>query len=586
MNKRVHSSVEEQLTSPPPRLEGLEQQIRFAPDTGRIWLNNKRMVLLHGSGLGVLRRELIESLGIESARGLITRIGYNSGVNDGDLARTLRQGEDAAEALSIGPQLHMLEGMVRVEPVRMEADEETGSFYGEFLWHGSIEAEEHLRSYGVTRGNSCWMQTGYASGFVSTFMGRPVLFREVECRACGDTHCRIVGKPADEWEDAHEDLQYLRADDFTSGLSRTARTHTPDSDQGVASGRQTNSLGDIEVVGASAGFNAVCHMVRRVADTEATVLFLGESGVGKEVLARGLHAISNRRDHPFVAVNCAAIPDNLVEAELFGVQKGAFTGAQSTRPGRFERADGGTLFLDEIGILSWTAQGKLLRALQEREIERVGDTRVRRVDVRVLAATNLDLKKEVKAGRFREDLYYRLNVFPVRVPPLRERPEDIPIFMNHFLAKYNARNGRSVRGFSSRAINALLTYDYPGNIRELENMIERGCILAHDGGSIDSAHLFAAGDPNTDETRLSRAEEPEPDDSDEVIANDPELDRIIHGTKALISGERDAEKPSLDQLQLWLLEAAVSRAEGNLSAAARQLGITRAQLAYRLDHKR
>ncbi|MAA74099.1 MAG: sigma-54-dependent Fis family transcriptional regulator [Salinisphaeraceae bacterium] len=543
----------------------LTKHVRFEPDKGRIWLEDQRMVLLHSSGLGVMRRELIETLGTQAARGLITRIGYNSGARDAELARRLRGSKTAEEAVSAGPELHMIEGIVRVEAVRVEVDEQAGHFYGEYIWHGSVEGEEHVRAYGTGHAPACWMQVGYASGFISVFMGAPVFMREVECCAKGDPHCRIVGKPVDEWDDAEADLQYLRADAVTSGLSRSRPGALPDVAEQTGS-----SLGGIEVVGASAGFNAACHMVRRVANTQATVIFLGESGVGKEVLARGLHAASDRRDQPFVAINCAAIPDNLIEAELFGVEKGAFTGAQSGRPGRFERADGGTLFLDEIGILSWTAQGKLLRALQAREIERVGDTRVRQVDVRVVAATNLDLREQVRQGAFREDLYFRLNVFPIRVPPLRERKEDIPIFMNFFLKRFNERHGRSVRGFTWDAINTLMTHDYPGNIRELENMIERGSILAEDGGAIDTAQLFAGDSPNAALEGPTDTRTP------------PARHAAIHeAVNALL----DQGEGSWTLLEQQLLRRAVELEDGNLSAAARRLGLSRPQLAYRLERK-
>ena len=223
-----------------------------------------------------------------------------------------------------------------------------------------------------------------------------------------------------------------------------------------------------------------------------TVLFLGETGVGKEIFARMLHRMGRRSEQPFVAVNCAALPENLIEAELFGVVKGAYTGATDSRPGRFERAHGGTLFLDEIGTLTLSAQAKLLRALQEGEIERVGDSQTRKVDVRLLAATNVDLKDAVARGTFREDLYFRLTTFPVRIPPLRERRDDIPLLMRHFLHRFSQRHGKTVGSFAPEAVEALLSYAFPGNIRELENMIERGVLLADAGEPIGISHLFTA----------------------------------------------------------------------------------------------
>jgi len=565
--------------SPQPSRDDLISRLHFDAREGRIWLDDQRMLLLHASALGVLRQELIESLGIERARGLITRVGYNSGSHDADLARKLRSSARPVDALSVGPQLHMLEGIARIESRRVEIDEERGHFLGEYVWHGSAEAEAHIHLYGIGADPVCWQQIGYASGFVSRFMGRPVMFREVQCRAQGAPCCVIVGKPVDAWGDeAEDDLRSLQADSLTSGPTAIHRTQGPSAAQSL--------LDDNDVVGVSAAFNAVCHMVRRAAHTQATVLFLGESGVGKEVLARSLHRIGPRAAGPFVAINCAAIPEELIESELFGVERGAFTGAQSSRPGRFERADGGTLFLDEIGILSWPAQGKLLRALQEREVERVGGTHARKVDVRVVAATNLDLRAEVKAGRFREDLFFRLNVLPLRVPPLRERRDDIPVFMNHFLRKFNQRDGRSVTGFTGRAIDAMLTYHWPGNIRELENLVERGVVLAVDGGAIDTTQLFVGGEQVEGEwlglnrDGSLRAGAPEDDEPTGPQSAEQLGQRVV----ALLGGAEDAGTTPLDEVEAALIRSAMARTQGNQSAAARLLGITRPQLIYRLKN--
>jgi two-component system response regulator HydG len=583
----------------------LVSRLHFDARDGRIWLNDQRMLLLHNSAMGVLRQELIEGLGLDKARGLITRMGYNCGANDADLARKFRRYDRPIDAVYIGPQLHMLEGVARVEKVHLELDEEVGHFLGEFNWHGSAEAEAHVQLYGIGSDTVCWQQAGYASGFVSRFMGRPVVFREIQCRAQGAPHCVIVGRPAEAWaeagsEGAELDLASLRADDLSLGVAAPLPSSTPA--QAGTGGLLKDLHNDLEVVGVSAGFNAVCHMVRRAAQTQATVLFLGESGVGKEVLAQALHRISPRRAGPFVAINCAAIPEDLIESELFGVDKGGYTGALATRPGRFERAHGGTLFLDEIGILSATAQGKLLRALQAREIERVGGTQTLPVDVRVVAATNLDLRREVEAGRFREDLYYRLNVLPVRVPPLRERREDIPVFMNHFLHKFNRRDARQVTGFTGRAIDAMLAYAWPGNIRELENLVERGVVLASDGGAIDLMHLFLGDealsaqwlalqrDGSLRHRGVGAANDPVQVEADAAPANaatDPlsPAQQLAHRVQALLCGQ-SAQTPdaqlSLDQLETELVRSAMAATGGNQSAAARLLGLSRAQLIYRL----
>ena len=233
-----------------------------------------------------------------------------------------------------------------------------------------------------------------------------------------------------------------------------------------------------QMIGASPIWRRMMTLVEQVADSSATILIQGESGTGKELVARTIHERSARRNGPFVAVNCAALPETLLESELFGYEKGAFTGAAGRKEGRFELASGGTLFLDEVADLSLVTQPKILRVLQEGEFERLGGTRTLQVDVRIVAATNRDLAEMVKDKRFREDLYYRLNVISVRVPPLREHPEDIRLLAQHYLRVYSAKNGRKLEGFSNEAIARLESYAWPGNVRELENLVERSVLLA------------------------------------------------------------------------------------------------------------
>src|SRR5204863_3146256 len=233
-----------------------------------------------------------------------------------------------------------------------------------------------------------------------------------------------------------------------------------------------------DVIGASPAFRRMMTLVQQVADSSATVLVQGESGTGKELVARAIHERSPRRQGPCVAVNCAALPETLLESELFGYEKGAFTGAAGRKEGRFELADGGTLFLDEVADLSPVTQPKILRVLQEGEFERLGGTRTMRVDVRIVAATNQDLAEMVRDRRFREDLYYRLNVITITVPPLRERREDIRVLAEHFLRLYAAKNNRRLEGFAKEAMRRIEAYSWPGNVRELENVVERAVVLA------------------------------------------------------------------------------------------------------------
>ncbi|KQW01511.1 sigma-54-dependent Fis family transcriptional regulator [Rhizobacter sp. Root1221] len=559
-----------------PLMSDLTECLFFSPGDGRIWLNDQRMVLMHTSSLGALRRELIDSLGLERARGLLTRAGYESGARDAELVRQRWPDGDAISTFMAGTRLHALEGVVKVEPLEFDFDVARGTYHGEFLWHHSSEDDEHIGAYGLGTEPACWSQIGYACGYVTGMLGKPVIFREVECRSMGSAVCRVIGKNADAWGDISEDLRYLNVQDFLSTQAFVGAA-TSAASRAVLGGAVLAESGEQEMVGVSSAFKSACHMLSRVAPTQATVLFTGESGVGKELFASMLHRISPRKEKPFVALNCAAIPDTLIESELFGVERGAFTGATVSRPGRFERADGGTLFLDEIGTLSLVGQGKLLRALQEGEIERVGGSRTVKVDVRVVAATNVDLQAEVRAGRFREDLYFRLDVFPIPLPPLRERREDIPLLMNYFLHRYCRRHGRTVHGYTPRAVKALLNYEFPGNIRELQNLVERGVITADDGGVIDVPHmlrreqlrdaaLLSVGAGGTLATASSPAEEDAP------------------AAQSLLARLRETGQPgvSLDAIERQLMEEAVQEADGKLSAAARLLGLTRAQLAYRL----
>ncbi|MCC7411609.1 MAG: sigma 54-interacting transcriptional regulator [Gammaproteobacteria bacterium] len=560
-----------------PTLKDLVECLSFSPGDGRIWLNDQRMLLLHGNAFGSLRRELIDGLGIERARGLFTRMGYLCGARDARMERERWPDGDLTALYTA--QLHSLEGMVKVEPVRFKFDPRQGLFDGEYLWHHSLEADEHIAAYGLGTAPVCWMLTGYATGHGSTLLGHLLIAREVGCRATGAACCRLVARSPALWGDIEEDLRYLNVEGIAAiAQDRPGEQKAAPVTVGAPAARATVSPYDDGIVGASAAYTAASHYIQRVAATDATVLFTGESGVGKEIFAKTLHRISNRAEGPFIAVNCAAIPESLTESELFGVERGAYTGAAASRPGRFERANGGTLFLDEIGTLSLVAQGKLLRSLQEGQIERVGGTRSIAVDVRVVAATNLDLRQATRDGTFREDLYYRLNVYPVHLPPLRERRDDIPLLLNHFLNHYCAKYGAKINGFTQRAIKTMLTYAFPGNIRELQNLVERGVISADDGGLIDLPHMFTSGEA-LPENVLSVAlgvGTLADTSAGPPAALRPNLRELL----AEWQGTRD-EVISLAAIERALVEDAVTRSAGNLSAAARLLGMTRTQIAYR-----
>ena len=301
--------------------------------------------------------------------------------------------------------------------------------------------------------------------------------------------------------------------------------------------------------------DTVVIMITAFATTKTNVLVSGESGTGKELVARGIHDLSERREKPFVAVNCGAIPENLLESELFGHVRGAFTGAVSNKPGLVETADGGTLFLDEIGELPQSLQVKLLRLIQEKTLRRVGGNHDQRIDVRIVAATNRDLRAEAEAGRFREDLYYRLNVIQIGLPALRERMEDIPLLVQHFLEKYRRELGKEVQGLTTAAMEKVLAYPFPGNVRELENLIERAVALAR--GPV----LDVDGLPSSVLERSAKARTPSP----VAAAAGANLDEI------LASYERG------------LLSDALQRAGGVKKRAARLLGISFRSFRYRLE---
>ncbi len=322
--------------------------------------------------------------------------------------------------------------------------------------------------------------------------------------------------------------------------------------------------GRYRIIGQSQPMVDVYQVIDRVADTPSTVLLTGESGTGKELIARALHVNSSRSDKPFIRVNCAAIPADLIESELFGYERGAFTGAVTSKPGRFELADAGTLFLDEIGEIPVSMQVKLLRAIQEQEFERVGGIKTIGVDVRLVAATNRDLAQEIQAGRFREDLYYRLNVVQVRLPPLRERKSDIPLLVEHFIHRYKGRLKKDVQGVSVEALEQFLAHPWPGNIRELENVIER-CMLFADGSHIELRDL-------PDEVR--------------VVARPASASGAVADTVSEESGEtpglKEAVRQATSRVERELIVRALAQTGGNVTHTARLLKISRKSLQTKM----
>lgn len=347
------------------------------------------------------------------------------------------------------------------------------------------------------------------------------------------------------------------------------------------------SLDTSGIIGQSTSLSDVFKMLGKVAPTDSTVLVTGESGTGKELLVRALHANSNRADKPFVPINCGAIPRELLESELFGHEKGAFTHAIRSRPGRFELADGGTIFLDEIGEMDLSLQVKILRVLQEKEIERVGGTGVKKVDVRVIAATNRDLEEEVAKGRFREDLYYRLNVVPLHLPPLRERGSDVLLLAKHFLDIYCKKKNRAPLVLSAEAQKALSAYSWPGNVRELVNFMERLSILT-DGDVITAADLPAKIlDQVGDLANLPEADYAAPTEAP-IVAEArlvPPGEDFSWPTLELLEAKKMNLKEFLDNIENRLIDEALEKAGGVKNQAAEFLGIKRTTLIEKLKKR-
>jgi len=471
----------------------LAELLDFRPDLGVIRLHNQRVVILSAAAVGLIKKELIDTFGRDAARRLMLRFGYADGYHDAVNMRERSAWTDPIEGIRAGAVLHTLEGIARVEIIRLERDDK-GRFDMEVVWHGSYTAEQHLHHYGPSEQPVCWSLVGYATGYASACLGQEVYFRETSCLGQGEKHCTVIGRDAEAWAD---DLETLRADFQGANLGQEVeRLHTAVRLQAQQLAKRERLLERRErelnllrerinrhaesqhFVARSPAMQEVLELAGQVAPLDTTVLVLGESGTGKEFVVRMIHEQSRRAGGPFVSVNCAALTETLLESELFGHVRGAFTGAMRDKPGLFEVASNGTLFLDELGEVAPSVQAKLLRALQEREIRRVGGERTIKINTRVVAATNRDLRAAVNAGSFREDLYFRLSAFVITIPPLRDRREDIPLLAHQFVQRAATRMEKDVRTVSAEAMTLLVRYAWPGNVRELEHAIERGIILA------------------------------------------------------------------------------------------------------------
>jgi len=473
----------------------LAELLDFRPDQGIIRLHEQRVVILSAAAMGLLRKELVDTLGLETARRVAIRFGFADGYHDAVNLRERSKWTSPLDGVRDGAMLQTLEGIVRTEVRRLDYDASTGRFEEDVFWHDSYVAEQHVHHYGKAASPVCWSLVGYASGFVSACLRKEIYFRETSCVGQGAKHCVAIGRDADSWG---AEIDTIRSDFHAANVGQEVERLRE------AVGRRLKELDRRErllerrerelnllrerinrhaaakhFVAGSRAMQDALELAARVAPLDTTVLVYGESGTGKEFIVRLIHDQSPRAAAPFVSINCAALTETLLESELFGHVRGAFTGAVRDKAGLFEVAGTGTIFLDEIGEVAPAVQAKLLRALQEREIRRVGGERSIKVNARVVAATNRDLRAAVEAGTFREDLYFRLGAFIITVPPLRDRREDIPPLVHGFLVRAASRMKKDVSAVSADAMSALMNYRWPGNVRELEHAVERAVILAN-----------------------------------------------------------------------------------------------------------
>jgi len=528
----------------------LKELVAF--DEGRIDLHGRRLVLHSIDAFAHFRKDLVEMVGLEQARRILTRFGYFWGNADAAAMTRVFSWDTPLEWLMAGPRMHGLQGVARVVVKNVKMDPASGKFEMEVAWHDSGEAEEHLAALGESAEPSCWMLTGYASGYASFCMKRNIYFVERKCRAAGDRVCTALGRDEASWgPELKPYLPYFKAADIQGKVLRLTEELKKKTRELARQRRKVARLREgakqalIEV--RSASFRRALDIASRAAPFDTSVLITGETGTGKEVLARYIHEQSERADGDFLAVNCGALPETLLEGELFGHKAGAFTGAVSDRTGLFEQAGGGTIFLDEIGDIGQAMQMKLLRVLQNREILRVGESVPRKIDVRVIAATNKDLDQAVAEGRFREDLLYRLRVIEIRVPPLRERREDVLPLARHFAGVFARRLKLPDLRLDATCLDYLQSYSWPGNVRELENAIERAAVLSGD--------------------RVIRPESLPP--------------KILHG-EAVGARSRLSPTRSLAEVEREHIRAVLAHCEGNRTRTAEILGISPSTLWRKL----
>jgi two-component system, NtrC family, response regulator HydG len=473
------------ILTKPMRADDLDHQelLELDPAGGIVRFAGQRALLLDAVAMGLLRKYLVENFGLTAARTVFTQFGFAHGFRMAEAMQGQFRWDTEDDWLRAGTRINELEGLFRVGPGS------TGPLSKEGLTLvASYEAEQHLLHFGRADSPMCWTIAGLTSGYLSRTTGKEIYVLEDRCMGQGDAGCRLMGRTRADWGEAREqELRFFESaqlkDCLDVSLHRVTET-LKIAERKLREHRRAlvrvarDDVDALGIVAKSPRMRQLMDLSRRVAKVDSTVLVTGESGAGKERIARLVHDESTRAAGPFVAVNCGAIAETLLESELFGHARGAFTGANQDRPGLFEAANGGTLLLDEVGEISPAMQVKLLRAVQEREVRRVGENKSRKVDVRIVAATNRDLAHGVAAGAFRQDLYYRLKVVELHVPPLRERRDDLLPLARVLLADAALRMKRAITGLSPAAADQLLRYEWPGNVRELENAMERAVALA------------------------------------------------------------------------------------------------------------
>ncbi len=473
------------------RFEDLHHKelLELDPEGGVIRFAGQRALLIDAVAMGVLRQYLIQNFGLTAARAVLTQFGFAHGWRMAKAIGKEFNWANNEQWRLAGPRIHTLGGLFLTQP----GNEDPLAKHGMVVL-ASYEAEQHILHFGRTDSAVCWTICGLMSGYISFIAGKEIFLLEDRCLAQGHAACRFRGRTREEWGGEHAaelafydehhlkeclDVSLGRVTETLMAAEKKLQAHRKAL---VRVARDVEDSGGI--IARSPKMQIVVDLAQRIAKVDAPVLITGESGVGKERIARLIHDQSARSGSPFIAVNCGAITETLIESEFFGHTRGAFTGATSDRPGLFEAAGGGTLLLDEIGEISPGMQVKLLRVLQQREIRRVGENKSRSVNVRVLAATNRDLAHAVAGGAFRQDLYYRLKVVELHVPSLRDRRDDILPLARVMLVDAAFRMARKISGFAPSAVDQLLRYDWPGNVRELENAVERAVALAS-GSRVD-----------------------------------------------------------------------------------------------------